>query len=276
MGNSKTRIWRGGLSEIVGQRERDALPPAEGAAPVAASVDDARPRSAAVPQPLSATSLGAQGHNGGKTLIGHVLDLAALREQLQAQQAEQGRGHGALSTTRLVPIEELLAAAPAATSERGSESDADRTAKPAADEPEATPSPAWVRKFRLTGSQIRRGLIAVCGLSAILLRFAGGHGSAAAPQEPASEQLPVAAPSSAPAAPVEHDGVEHAAPPSGGADLAGQPAFEPRQAVDALASGDLARAQRIYAELARTTEGRSAYAEAARILALRIREQNSL
>ncbi|MET0342854.1 MAG: hypothetical protein ABW252_17745 [Polyangiales bacterium] len=252
---TKTRLWSGGLADIVREakerlpdsaflQEAAPLPPPPVEGEEAAS--DSQVAEVAPPRLLPPRAA-----LGGTTLVGHAFDLSGVREG--AAWAPGGKG-AELRATRLVPIESLLPSPAVEVAQEPASSEEERV-------DESAPSDAPVRRrVRLSGALVRRALMGVLGLAALVLFALPKPRPVPALPAPVVEAVkaPVAA-----AAPVAASVTA-----AGGAAVGG--IVTPRQAVDALVSGDYVAAQRIYADLARETPEGEVYAEAARILSERV------
>lgn len=264
---TKTRIWRGGMSEIMrpageGQAGAEAAPVAP--EPVA-TPPEAAPPSARAGVQTQVLSL-RKPRVGSGTLVGHVFDLSALSDELSSEPSV--RKASPMTTTRLVPIEELLVERARLEPAPREASESRPRASGGASSDAGVERALGLSPRRLNGAHVRRGLIGVLGVLTVWV-FANrqpGDVTVGAPQEPALVQ-PAALP-----APVEgptqprHEPTP-AADPSRPASAAA-PAGRQRAAVDALVAGDFASARRIYGELATSTEVSDprVFAEAARIL----------
>ncbi|MEY4510571.1 MAG: hypothetical protein RLZZ450_2693 [Pseudomonadota bacterium] len=272
---TKTRIWRGGMSEILrpsSEVQADTGPvPGAGPAPAVAPPSELPAPTAHVPAVQTQVSSARKTRVGSGTLVGHVFDLSLLSDDKSGEPAR--RKASPMATTRLVPIEELLA---------GRVHPEPRPAEASASHPRASDGVSrdfaveqslGLRQRRLTGEHLRRGLIAVLlplTIWVFLNRQGGdapvatvpvqamtppvvGAAASAARAQPREESTPVAAPSM----PV----------------TAAVPSARQRAAVDALVAGDLTSARRIYGELASSTDvgDPRVFAEAARILDERMR-----
>lgn len=279
---TKTRIWRGGMSEIMrpareGQPDPDA-PSASKATPqpeaVATPSEPPSPSTLAPSVQTQVTSL-RKSRVGSGTLVGHALDLSALSDEKPTEPASRRPSH--MSTTRLVPIEELLVGrarsepAPAEASES---------------HPRAVDGPSsdfgvehalGLSKRRLTGEHVRRGLIAVLlplTIWVFVSRQRGDAPVATVPEQAVTQPAVGAVPSAARAEhPQQSAPVAAPSRPVNAPVNAAVPSARQRAAVDALVAGDFVSARRIYGELASSTDvgDPRVFAEAARILDERMR-----
>jgi len=275
---TKTRIWRGGMNEIM-RPAPEGQPDTE-----AAHVPQAAPRAEPVAAPSSPSARAPAVHTqvtslrksrvGSGTLVGHVLDLSALSTEKPA--APSSRRASPMSTTRLVPIEELLVGrarpepAPAEAAESHPRAGAGSVAGPSSDF--AVEPALLLRKRRLTGAHVRRGLIALL-LPLTIWVFANrqrGDAPVASLPQPTKVLLAASPAVIAPSAPLREQPPQAAAPstPVSAPLNTAVPSARQRAAVDALVAGDFVSARRIYGELALSADvgDPKVFAEAARIL----------
>lgn len=257
MKGDKTRIWRGGLAEIMGAKHRPSLVGDDKSEPASGAAHEASARTSG-PQ----TTHTSRELTSGRTLVGHALDLSALQARPRSTN---------LSSTRVVPIEDLLReASPSEPEPPWDYTFLSRKLFQLSSKRERPASAAGARKVRLGVAQVRRGLMVALGAFTVGVWLWGQNpaGPAAHAQRPTVPQL------SQPAAQAGAQREEAKEQPKAHAQaLASASAPTPRQrhAVDALASGDFVAARRIYAELASTADSPSVYAEAARILDARLK-----
>lgn len=276
---TKTRLWAGGLADIV-QRAKQQLPESafitceqelsvqEALISESKVADDGETSAQAPTDAPDARLLPPRPPVFGRsTLVGHAFDLGATRDGTAPLVPKRPE----LYATRLVPIESLLAGPEEAVAPPMPPATEPPSETPAAGQPARAPqpSPPATRRFEPTADHLRRGVMVLLALAAAVLF--------ALPKPEPAPALPKVAQSAAPGhaaartAPVEAVARrEHVTVAGGRPADAG---VSPRQAVDALASGDYARAQRLYAQLAQA-EGGAVYAEAARILEERIRTRS--
>jgi hypothetical protein len=270
---TKTRIWRGGMNEILhAAREMEAAPSAASqSSPTPVPAAPAEPVGPAARNPTLQTQLlpVRKPRPGTGTLVGHVFDLSALAN---GQPAESTPRTSLMATTRLVPIEELLA-------ERGTERPArsethDRAQRVHDDGSSECDEPALsLLKWRITGTHLRRGLMVVLGLATVVVFVHRQRGDEAVPMLAAHASTERAAGTASVAADAQPRAESTPVVISPVPVSAAIPSARQRAAVDALVAGDFAAARRIYVELAQSAESGDpkVFAEAARILDERIR-----
>lgn len=278
---TKTRIWRGGMSEIMrpareGQPDTDAAHRAQAAPqpePVVTPSEPSAP-SARPSVQTQVTSL-RKPRVGSGTLVGHVFDLSGLSDEKPA--GLSSRRSSPLSTTRLVPIEELLVGharpEPAPTPAEASES-RPRARAGAVDGPSSdfgVERALGLSKRRVTGEHVRRGLIALLLPLTIWVFVNRQRGDVAVPTlpQPAATESLAGPAVVAPSAPARQEPTPAAASmPVNTPVSVAVPSARQRAAVDALVAGDFVSARRIYGELASSTDvgDPRVFAEAARIL----------
>jgi hypothetical protein len=175
------------------------------------------------------------------TLVGHfnVLDLCAPTRTEHS--------------TRLLPIESVLLA------ERGVREAKERQEQKPPVQLDSADEQIVLPTNGLSAPLLRRALIVVMVLAIGGLKFYARK----APQ-------PAVASAAVQSKPEDHRPVEK--PPAGETRERVAPTIRQRAALDALASGDYPAAHHAYVELARGTQGRSAYSEAARILQERLQQ----
>jgi len=283
---TKTRIWRGGMNEIMrpareGQPDTDAAPVAQAAPQPEPSAAPSEPPSPSARPPAVQTQVMSQRKPrvGSSTLVGHVFDLSALLHEKSSEPSS--RKSSPMTTTRLVPIEELLAgrARPEPAPAEASESHP-RARGRAVDGPSSdfgVEQVLGLSKRRLTGEHVRRGLIAVLLPLTIwvFVNRQGGNAPVASLPQPAAEQPVASSRVIAPSAPSREQPPQAAAPsiPVNAPVSTSVPSARQRAAVDALVAGDFVSARRLYGELAASTDvgDPKVFVEAARILDERMR-----
>jgi len=274
MMGTKTRIWRGGMSEILhtgSQPDTEATAqPEPTRTPAPAAPPESSTNLSRLPA-LHTDGLAARKTRvGSGTLVGHVFDLSALAEGPPAQ--APARRPSLMATTRLVPIEELLV-----ERERGKLSGGE-TKLPTPQAPVQTSDDLdsgqtiTLPMQGLTGTHLRRGLMVVLGLAAVVVFAIGPREDAALAALPE----PVVAQPATRSAALPRQQTTDAVPQPEHLRTAA-PSGRQRAAVDALVAGDFVGARRIYSELAQAHDAGDpkVFAEAARILEERIRGRSN-
>lgn len=272
METSKTRIYRGGLSGLLGQNTRESAPEEPAAPP------EPQPRRASVPPPwpprakLQRATLDGLAPVPPNAQDSRRISLSQLLPIAPGAQPSSG-----LHATKIMPIESLFPGQGTTAALSEAELDAARkimadgaTHKLAADDGKKRR-----RQLPRFLGHVLVGLLTLLAVAAWMMpRF--GLTAAKAVRSRALVPTAVAAPPAVlPPEPVEVAAPEPPQPPQ---PTAAEPVQRPsaplkpntaRAAIDAVVAGDYTTAERLYQDLARANPNSVVYQEAARIIAAR-------